>query len=310
MTDQPDVLPDFILIGAPKCGTTSIYHYLQQHPQIAMSALKEPHYFLFDGPAPVPANGPLDGLRHREMIRDWDRYQHLFRSLPADKVKGEASVHYLYSDQARQAIARRAPECRLLVMLRQPADRAYSAFQRDRMHNIESLSTFAEAIADGPRREREGWHIGRFERLGYYAQFLKPYLDTFGEERIKVFLFDDLVERPQALMHELFAFLGIDTGFEPDMQQRFNETGVISNPLIRFIWRDTRRLRSLVMPYVPMRLRGKMFNLVAGTRVNRHRKEPIDPALRAELTERYRDDILQLQDLIGRNLSHWLTPKP
>ena len=78
--------PDFILIGAPKCGTTSIYHYLQQHPQIHMSALKEPHFFLFDGPEKPGFGGPKDAMRRREMIQSWDHYQAFFRAVPEGKI--------------------------------------------------------------------------------------------------------------------------------------------------------------------------------------------------------------------------------
>ena len=298
--------PDFILIGSPKSGTTSLYHYLQQHPQIAMSAVKEPHFFLFDGPEEPDFNGPFDPMRRREMVRDWQRYRSLFDQLPEDAIKGEAWVHYLYSDQAREAIARRLPDCKLLVMLRHPADRAHSAWQRDRMHGIESVADFREALADGPRRVREGWRTGTFERVGYYARNLKPYIDTFGKERVRVFLFDDLVDAPEQLMRDLFEYLGADANFRPDLKQRFNETGVITNPVLRFIWRDTRALRSHLMPFIPVRLRGTLFNLVAGSKVRKDRKVPMAPETRAELTARYRDDILQLQDLIDRDLSHWL----
>jgi len=299
--------PDFILIGAPKCGTTSIYHYLQQHPQIHMSALKEPHFFLFDGSEKMVFGGPKDAMRRREMIHSWDRYKALFRLIPEGKICGEASVRYLYSAQACEAIATRLPDCKLIAVLRHPADRAYSAYQRDRMHNIEPCENFADALADGARRKAEHWHIGAFEQLGYYARHLRPYMKTFGPEQLRIYLFDDLVANPQGLMRDLFEYLGIDPNIELDMSKRFNETGVIANPWMRFLWRGTRSARSVIMPYIPLRLRGSMFNLVAGLPVRKTTKQPFDPAIRAQLTERYRDDILLLQDMIDRDLSHWLT---
>ena len=223
------------------------------------------------------------------------------------KICGEASVRYLYSAQACAAIARRLPDCRLIAVLRHPADRAYSAYQRDRMHNIEPSEDFADALADGAHREAERWHIGAFEQLGYYARCLGPYMEAFGPERLRVYLFDDLVADPQGLMRDLFEYLGIDADMKLDMSKRFNETGVIENPLMRFLWRGTRSARSLLMPYIPLRLRGSMFNLVAGLPVRKATKQPFDPAIRAQLTERYREDILLLQDMIGRDLSPWLT---
>jgi hypothetical protein len=300
--------PDFIIIGAPKSGTTSIYHYLHQHPQIWMPALKEPSYFLFDGASPPVFGGPKDAIRLRELIQTWDRYQALFKQKPEGKITGEASVRYMYSEQACAAINLRLPDAKIIAILRHPADRAYSAYQRDRIHGIEVCENFSDALADGPRRQAEHWQIGAFEQLGCYARYLAPYVKTFGPERLRVYLFDDLVANPRGLVRDLFEYLNVDPSFEPDLSKRFNETGMISNPLMRFLWRGTRSARSYLLPIIPLSLRGSMFQLMAGLPVQKSAKQPFEPALRAELTERYRQDILQLQDLIGRDLSHWLAP--
>lgn len=174
------------------------------------------------------------------------------------------------------------------------------------MHGIEQCEHFQDALSEGAQREQHNWHIGTYQRLGYYAQHIKPYLETFGPERVRVFLFDDLVQAPEKLIRDVFEFLEIDPDFKPDLAQRFNETGTLANPLLRFIWRDTRRLRSHIIPYIPMKLRGLLFNLIAGSKIKKEKKVPIDPQVRKQLTEHYREDILQLQDLLGRDLKHWL----
>lgn len=303
-------LPDFLIIGTPKSGTTSLYHYLQQHPQVWMPAVKEPHWFLFDGPEPPRLGGPRDQIRRRELVRSWPAYQALFSACPTGQVCGEASVRYLYSPQACAAIHRRLPEVRLVLILRNPVDRAYSAYCRDRVHGAELCGTFADAIADGPRREREGWLTGIYQQLGYYARALAPWIETFDRSRIRIYLYDDLVADAPALIRDLYRFIDVDDGFLPDLNQRFNVTGTIRNPMWRFIWRGTRELRSYLMPVVPMALRGRLFEVASRLPVRKHRAEPLDPALRARLIETYRDDIEALAALLGRDLDAWLDPEP
>lgn len=303
-------LPDFLIIGAPKSGTTSLYYYLQQHPRVWMPAVKEPHWFLFDGPEPPRLGGPRDPIRGREMIRDWSAYQALFARCPPDRVCGEASVRYLYSPQARAAIHKRLPDVRLIVILRNPVDRAYSAYRRDRVTGAERCASFAEALADGPRRVRAGWLTGIFEELGYYARALKPWMATFDPARIRIYLYDDLVADATALVGDLYRFIGVDDAFEPDLSQRFNITGRIRNPAWRLFWRSARGPLSHLLPYVPAALRGRLFKITAALPRVKDKPAPLDPRLREQLTDAYRDDVQALATLIGRNLNAWLEPAP
>ena len=165
--------------------------------------------------------------------------------------------------------------------------------------------TFAEAVADGPRREREGWFRGVQPLFGFYARALAPWLETFEPARVRVYLYDDLVADPAGLVRDLYRVIGVDDGFVPDLSRRFNVTGVIKNPVLRVLWLKSRNLRSRLMPFVPMALRGRFFDM-ARLPVRQVRGEPLEPGLRAELTATYRDDILALSRLLGRNLDAWL----
>jgi hypothetical protein len=303
-------LPDFLIIGAPKSGTTSLYYYLQQHPQVWMPTVKEPHWFLFDGPEPPPLGGPRDAIREREMIRSWSGYQALFAPCPPDRICGEASVRYLYSPQACAAIHERLPGVRLIVILRHPVDRAYSAYRRDRVHGAEGCATFAEAIADGPRREREGWLTGIYQALGCYGRALRPWMETFDPGQIRIYLYDDLVADAAAVIRDLYRFIGVDDGFRPDLSQRFNVTGRIRNPVWRWLWNGTRGLRSHVVAHAPLALRGHLFKIAAGLPRDKDQPEPLDAALHLQLIDAYRDDIRALAELLGRNLDAWLETEP
>jgi hypothetical protein len=298
--------PDFLIIGVPKSGTTSVYHYLQQHPQIFMSALKEPHFFLFDGAEAPRMNGPSDAIRRKEMIDSWDIYQSLFDAAGEDAVCGEASVRYIYSKQACNAIYRRLPRVKLIVILRNPVDRAFSSYQRDRRHGTEPYPTFEQALDEGNRREAEGWFIGAHQSLGFYSVHLQNYFRVFGREQVRVYLHDDLREDAGALLRDIFGFLAVDTDFQPDLSVKYNITGTIENPFWRLLWTRTRTLRAGLLPYMPISWRGRFFDLIASKPVRKIPTESMSPATRDRLVEVYRKDIIALQDLIGRDLSHWL----
>jgi hypothetical protein len=193
-----------------------------------------------------------------------------------------------------------------MLILRNPVERAHSAFQRDRMYGRESNPDFAAAIADSRRREAEDWFIGIHRRLSLYAQHVETYLETFGPAQLKILLFEDLETDPARLMHELFEYLGVDADFVTDLSKRYNVTGSIKNPILRHLWMGSRGLRSRVMPYIPLSLRGKTAGLASFLPIRKQQTQRIEPQLRAHLINDFQDDILHLQQLIGRDLSHWL----
>lgn len=299
--------PDFIIIGAPKGGTTSLYHYLRQHPQIFMSVLKDSHFFLHDGGSPR-MGGPSDRHRNREMIKSWPAYLKQFRGARPDQVCGEVGVRYLDSPSACRAIRQRLPEARLIVTLRDPVERAHSHYRMYRRNGSEPCATFEQALADEPRRLQEGWFRGLHQELGYYYRHLLPYFEHFPRDQIRVLLFDDLGDHPQGLMRELFGFLGVDPDFQPDMATHFNRAGEIANPMLRWAWSASRELRSRAAPLVPVQLRGRLVAWIANRPVTPHGTECMDELTRVALLDSYRDDIRQLSGLIGRDLSHWVQP--
>lgn len=300
-------VPDFIIIGAPKGGTTSLYHYLRQHPQIYMSVLKDSHFFLHDGATPC-MGGPSDKDRNREMIKTWSAYQKQFQAAGPDQVCGEIGVRYLDSPAACQAIRRRLPEVKLIVILRQPVERAYSHYRMYRRNGSELCETFEQALADEPRRLQEGWFRALHQHLGYYHQHLKPYFENFSREQIRVFLFDELKADPAGLMRDLFVFLGVDPEFRPDMMTRFNRAGEIANPMLRWAWSASRGLRSRATPMVPVQMRGRLVSWMASRPVKPHAAPPLAEQTQRALLEAYREDIQRLSELLGRDLSHWLNP--
>ncbi|MDH3284601.1 MAG: sulfotransferase [Acidobacteriota bacterium] len=297
-------LPNFLIVGASKSGTTSLYEYLGEHPDVFMSPLKETNFFTFDGRRPR-FGGPDGAVFVRDSIYQRDDYERLFADRKSETAVGEASPRYLFTPGTAERIQRLIPRARIVAILRNPAERAFSAYCMRVRDGWESCRSLEEAMADEPRRLRESWASGIYLQRGYYGAQLSEYFDRFPTEQIRVYLYDDLRADPQGLLRDLFRFLGVDDGFSPDMSRRYNVSGVIRNPLLRFLWTRTHPLQAALRPFVSKVLRQRISRFFVATEKERFE---MSAELRRRLTENYRADILQLQDLIQRDLSVWLRP--
>ncbi|HUP62025.1 MAG TPA: sulfotransferase [Thermoanaerobaculia bacterium] len=272
-------LPNFLIIGAAKAGTTSLYEYLAQHPDVYMSPIKETNHFCDEEQIDIPA------------VRSREAYERLFAAVNGERAIGEASPKYLNTIRGLERIDSDLPGVRLIVSLRNPVDRAYSSYL-GLCRDGRELRAPEDALRPG----------GYSFETSFYAPRLRRYFDRFPRERIKVILFDDLVARPAETMREIFRFLDVDPSFAVDTTVRHNPAVVPRFPrLNRAI---TGGLR-LVRPLMPQRLLWRDY----GTRLRRailRTPDPLSPALRARLLEQYRDDIRATGDLIGRDLSQWL----
>lgn len=281
-------LPNFIIGGALKAGTTSLNYYLKQHPDVYMSALKEPRYFAYEPDNPDHVEGR--GLRFP--IKTLEAYAALFEEANGQKAIGEASPHYLISHYAPQQIQKTLPGVKLIFSLRDPVKRAYSIYWHDVRLGIENRPV-EEALTE---REYAVIH-------GLYHYWLCHWYELFGPERIKVVLFDDLQRDALGIVRELCLFLGIDEGFTPDLTVR-NKGGALKNQgLGRFFERaKTHPLRQAIDPLVPERVRALLLDAR-----NRNFEEPppLPEAVERRLNDFYRDDIAQLERFLGRDLSAW-----
>lgn len=293
--------PNFFVIGAQKCGTDALYLALRQHPEIFMSPAKEPFYFITDG-GPPRYRMPNSGYARR-LISDPHQYLALFQGAGGCRAIGEASAIYLSSyepERTAERIHRMVPGARLIALLRQPADRAYSAFQYYRAHELEPLDDFEAALADEPARIARGDCPDiRHRQNGRYHLHLKPYLERFPREQVRIYLHDEWSAGPDRVLRDIFEFLGVDPEFRP--------TVVRANVTTRYRSQYVRRL--LNDPSLSQLVLRRLLPRAAKTRL-RHWNEsaptPFPAALRARLTREYHDDILALQSLIARDLSHWL----
>jgi len=294
--------PNFLVIGAAKAGTTALHVYLRQHPQVCMSRFKEANYFISPG-RPPRFGGPYDdSILNRDVLWRREDYLRQFAGVRDEEAIGDVSPRYLSTPEAAESIHHRLPEARIVAILRQPADRAWSHFAMRRRDGFESCATLEEAIADGPRRAAEHWSSGHYFDRGRYASQLSSYFELFPRERFRIYLYDDLSKDPRGLFRDLFGFLGVDSKFVPDMSRRPNPSGDLRNPVLRWFW--TRPgARSFLRPFLPKSLRKRVSSFVIERALIR-REMPSET--RRWLTELYRDEVSRLETLIGRDLSAWL----
>lgn len=282
--------PDFFLVGAAKAGTTSLFHYLIQHPSIFIPDIKEPHYFseyYKGGAAPYS--------------QDLDAYLRLYADCPAESVAGDASTSYLYSETAARQIRDFQPQARIIAVLRNPVERAYSFYWYNRRYFVEDL-LFEDALDSEDQRIEAGAHYRfHYVRSGMYASQVEKYLSMFGSDSVRICLFEDLRDTDR-LMRDIFTFLGVSPDHPVDTTRQFNPSGVMRSRLLgRFLQRSFPRLRRAL----PGTARTVKYQLM---RWNVSSPPHMRPDTRHRLHRAFEDDIIRLEGLIGRDLSHWMEP--
>ncbi len=298
--------PNFLVVGAARSGTTALFTFLAKHPEVFAAPHKEPHFFAFPGRS-LHFTGPGDDETiNRRAVTDLRAYLKLFAGVGSETAVGEASVSYLYYDEAPRNIRRFLGDARIIAVLRQPAERAFSNFQYLRATAREPLATFEQALDAEDERIRSGWHhIWHYRNLGYYGRQLSRYYRDFPRECLHVVLYDDFKARPDQVLRGAFQFLGVRPEVAIDTTQEVNVSGrPRSRSLARLLLRSTRFKRA-ILTVVPDAVR---LPLVTGLRRSLLVREAMPPGAETRLRHTYRDDILALQDLIGRDLRHWLAP--
>jgi len=297
-------LPNFLIIGAMKAGTTSLYSYLAQHPQIYMSPVKEPRFF-----APEAQSGSSCGsdrdTNDYAYVDQLDAYCALFSDVSGEIAIGEASPLYIYSPQAPEQIQHHIPDVKLIAILRDPAERAFSHFMHVWRSGREPFDDFAEALAAEEHRIQTNWStLWHYRQRGFYGEQLTRYFDRFSSSQIKVFLSEDLRLHPSKTLKEIFQFLEVDDTFETNFSHNRNVAKhVPKNKRLHQLVTQKNILKDFLKPLMPARFRRQLRENVTRSNLT---KPQLSPKIRRQLVNDYRDDILQVQTLIQRDLSHWL----
>lgn len=300
-------MPNFLIIGAPRSGTTALYMELKKHPQVFMSPIKDTLFFAVEGES-EPFHGPND----IQGIRDLKAYCSLFSEVRNEKAIGEASPLYLYSQKAPYRIKHYIPNVKIITILRNPVDRAYSHFLLHKLLGNESLNDFREAIRAEEKREQSGWSpYWLYRKVGLYSEQLSRYLSVFQTEQIKIFLFEDLLQNTEDLFRDIARFLYLDKRLTVKTISKQNVSGYPKSVKLHSFLIQPNFISTLVKPFLPesirLKLRLEVWDvLLRGLRQYNISKPELQPEVREWLTEYYREDILRAQDIIQRDLSHWL----
>ena len=311
--------PNFFLAGAAKAGTTSLYNYLAQHPRIFMSPMKEPH-FLADEVRPDNFTGEMQEKIHRwdaefrqylrgsiterfpsGPVADWQDYLKLFRSAGGRPAIGEASPCYLWSKTAPRNIASRFPDAKIIVVLRDPAERAFA----QHLHTLSFAAapiTFRDHMDAALRStSRQIGELFPFLEFGFYGEQVKRYFRLFPRERIHLIRYEDYLRNPELVLRNIFRFLRVDEDFAPDTSVRHMESRVprwfaLNQVLQRSaIWGAAKQ-------FAPRCARRILRPVVFRPR----RSMRLDLEDRARLVEMYRADIEELAAFLGWDLAPWL----
>lgn len=277
--------PNFFVLGVPKCGTTTLHEVLIAHPNIFMTKQKEPRFFDTD----------------TYYNRGFDRYlRDHFRGAAGFKARGEASPTYLRSGKARDRIrGDLGKDLRFVVILRDPVKRAWSAYLQECRRGLET-ETFERALELEPTRLSRDPTCAAYFLGGLYARQLRVWFEAFPREHFLVLLTEDLAERPAAVARQAFAFLEVDPDVEFSPPSPANVGWTPRCPRLGAALNQ--RLKRFV-PYSSRQRLGKL--------INRWISRPfegaptIDPAIARALRRRYRDEILAVEEIIGRDLGMW-----
>jgi hypothetical protein len=299
--------PNFFLVGAARAGTTSLWHYLRAHPDIHMPATlqgKEPSYFCDLTPP------------WARQYRTWDAYLSLFAGAKRQRAIGDASTNYLCSPESAGRIRRQFPNAKILILLRNPADRAYSLYRFLCLWGLETATSFEQALAREEERYGNGPFIARWQllynaflyyRSGLYSAQVGRYFDEFPREQVHIILQDDLKNARLQTVQDVYRFLGVDPEFEPELDVHNQSAVPLSIRLQAFIasrWRG-----HPLIPDEPQRRRDRLHYPVAfniNLLLGQYREARLSSKTRRALVARFRPDIEKTAALIGRNLDAWV----
>lgn len=302
-------LPDFFIIGVPKAGTTALHVALARHPQLFLSRVKEPKFFLCDGPPPR-SGGPGDAKTFRERIWRREDYEALFADAPAGVLRGESTPFYLYDPAAHQRIREAVPHAKLITLLRDPIDRAHSNWAHLWSAGREPQRDFVAACRLEQQRAEAGWaQFWRYLELGRYGEQLARLYTVFPREQVLVLRYRDLRTAPEESLDRICRFLGVTPGLVTEITAA-NVTTHASDSRKNRLVAGLLRIGANADGLVP----GPWWSRVEPA-LSRHLqkeqrpRQPLTEEQRAQLLPAFVDDIRLLEHITGDSFSDWLASR-
>ena len=284
---------DFFIVGAPKAGTTSLYHYLNEHLEIEMSSQKEPDYF---------SNEALKRQRMyygKNRIDSLVKYHGLFTNKDV-KLRGEASVSYLFYDDVPQKIKDYNQNSKIIIMLRNPIDRAFSHYLMDYRLGLVSDS-FESIIKKKSKHKNAHLFYQQYIDVSEYARQVSGYLDVFDKENILFIDYEDFKNDVSAVVNDTYIFLGVNDDFQPNLKKKHNTYTMPKNRIIRFIYSFV-LFRKFLTNIVPKAFVKWIRNLLFKS----DKKPTLSNDIRKFLASYFKDDVDDLSAMLNKSYSKWI----
>jgi len=302
-------LPDFFVIGVPKAGTTALHVALARHPELFMSRVKEPKFFLTDGPPPA-RGGPGDARTYRAHVWRRSDYEALFDGAAANQLRGESTPFYLYDIGAAMRIRSAVPSAKLIALLRDPIDRAHSNWTHLWSAGLEPEADFVKACRLEQCRRDEGWApFWRYLDLGRYGEQLERLYGVFPREQVLVLRYRELRDEPVATLDRICEFLGVSQGVLSAVPAQ----NVTAHARDSWLNRTASRMLRTAAQIEPVVGRGswqRIEGFLAGHLQRDQRlREPLTSQQRSELVGYFVDDCRLLEDVTGESFSDWIDEK-
>jgi hypothetical protein len=301
-------LPNFLIAGVAKCGTSSLHNYLAQHPQVFMSNVKEPR-FITSQFTNFPLNGPGDNKVEAWYVKKYDDYVKLFENANGAKAIGESSADTVYFyKESIPVIKKYLGDPKIIIVLRNPVKRTCSAYQF-LVHWEREALPFEEALLEEQNRIKNNWElIYHYTAVSHYYEPVKAFKENFSS--VMVVLTEDLKKNPSKVCKEIFEFLGVDSQVTVRTDAQHNVSGIPKSRLVSHLLSEGSIARKMVRPFarlfLPRHMRERLF-----TKIQEKNLAPmeIDCNLKNRLAVLFNDDVRKLEGLLQKDLSGWLNEK-
>ena len=284
---------DFFVVGAARCGTTSLYNYLSQHPQIYLPAIKELNYFsnVESKDHATYLKPKKDKHYHTKIIKKEEVYKSVFEDAKKKQQKGDISPSYLWDKETAKRIYAHNPNAKIIISLRNPVQRAFSHYVMNVSIGHENAQSFADALKKEPELIWGGGSL--YLQLSAYYEAVKPYFDVFPKENICILVFEDWIKNKDKTLTDIYEFIGVDKEFEVNHTDKHNEKVAYKNlKTLNFL--RSNRIKPILDSFLSEKLKEKIKTKI-------FKKEApdftIDSQLETKLSASFKDDVAKLEKL-------------
>jgi hypothetical protein len=301
-------LPEFVIAGAPKAGTTALHAALATHPGLYLSPVKEPKHYLTDGRPPPRSGqrGPGDAHSAREWVWRREDYLRLFDGAPPGTVRGESTPFYLHDRAAQRRLVADVPGIRVVAIVRDPVDRAWSNWVHLRADGLEPEADFATAVSLEDRRVADGWApFWHYRGLGRYGEQLRDLYEVLPRSQVLLLRYRELVDTPRATLDRVSGFLGVEPGVAHTVAPENVKPYVADTGRYRALAQVVRAGAALAAHAPPQVWRQVSRPLLAALHAGRAPRPPMPTEVRRAVLEPLLPDIALLEELTGESFDDW-----